>query len=148
MIIFPQLLQKMFFKLLNLQEEFIFQLKDLFRNSIDYYQLDKFQRWLKKIEVIVESSEVIAAGINTVEQLIINSKSSSNLKVDSDLSKRRSVAKFRELKYQLLCFQKRFAAVIIREASDAMQIDVKLKVIVTLFMTIMEFVVGLNSEFE
>jgi len=51
------------------------------------------------IEVTAESSVAIAAGINTVEQLIINSKSSSNLKVGSDLSKRRSVAKFRELKY-------------------------------------------------
>ena len=100
------------------------------------------------IEVTAESFVAIAARINTVEQLIINSKSSSNLKVGSDLSKRRSVAKFRELKYQLLCFQKLFAAVIIIEASDAMQIDAKLKVIVTLFMTIMEFVVDLNSEFE
>ena len=75
---------------------------------------------LKKIEVTVESSEVIAAGINTVVQLIINSNSSSNLKLDSDLSKQQSVAKFMELKYLLLCFQKQFAAVIIREASDAM----------------------------
>ena len=74
---------------------------------------------LKKIEVTVESSEVIAAGINTIEQLIINSNSSSNLKLDSDLSKPQSVAKFMELKYLLLCFQKQFAAVIIREASDA-----------------------------
>lgn len=74
---------------------------------------------LKKIEVTIESSEVIAAGINIVEQLIINLNSSSNLKVDSDLSKRQSVAKFMELKYLLLYFQKRFAAVIIREASDA-----------------------------
>ena len=53
-------------------------------------------------------------------QLIINSNSSSNLKLDSDLSKQQSVAKFMELKYLLLCFQKQFAAVIIREASDAM----------------------------
>lgn len=75
---------------------------------------------LKKIKVTIESSEVIAAGINTVEQLIINSNSSSNLKLDSDLSRQQSVAKFMELKYLLLCFQKQFAAVIIREASDAM----------------------------
>lgn len=64
------------------------------------------------------------------------------------MSKRQSVAKFRELKYLLLCFQKRFAVVIIREASDAVWIDVKLKVEVALFMTIMEFVAGSNSEFE
>jgi hypothetical protein len=81
--------------------------------------LDKFQRLLKKIEVTIESSEVIAAGINIVEQLIINLNSSSNLKVDSDLSKRQSVAKFMELRYLLLYFQKQFAAAIIREASDA-----------------------------
>jgi len=74
---------------------------------------------LKKIEVTIESSEVIAAGINIVEQLIINLNSSSNLKVDSDLSKRQSVAKFMELIYLLLYFQKQFAAAIIREASDA-----------------------------
>ena len=74
---------------------------------------------LKKIEVTIESSEVIAAGINIVEQLIINLNSSSNLKVDSDLSKRQSVAKFMELRYLLLYFQKQFAAAIIREASDA-----------------------------
>lgn len=86
-------------------------------NSIDYY-LDIFLNWLKQIEFAVESFEVIAVEVNTIELLVINSNFSFNLKVDSDLSKRLSVAKSRELKYLLLYFQKRFAIIIIREPSD------------------------------
>jgi hypothetical protein len=80
--------------------------------------LDIFLHWLKQIEFAVESFEVIAVEINTIELLVVNSNFSFNLKVDSDLSKRLSVAKFRELKYLLLYFQKRFAIIIIREPSD------------------------------